>query len=759
MTMAHSRPRLLLRRLHQIMAGQGDAQHKLDRLVRVIAQDMVAEVCSVYLARAGDILELFATEGLKMEAVHATRIRFGEGLVGAVAQTAQPVNLADARSDPHFAYRPETGEERYNSFLGVPIIRNTQVRGVLVVQNVVSKQYREEEVEVLQTVAMVLAELASTGDLVDPAELADDKAAPAGTPVTLDGLGLAGGLAVGHAVLHRPPVEVTRLWAGDTSAETIRMSDALDRLREDFDSLINTTEQGRLSGTQREIFETYRMFATDQGWRRRMMEAIDSGLSAEAAVERVQQQQRARLAQASDAYLRERTTDLDDLSIRLIRILQGKTATAASDDLPEDAILVARTLGPAELMDYDRSRLRALLLEEGSPTSHLAIIARAMALPMVGRIRGLLDHVQADTRLIVDAHQGHVYVNATDDIVETYRDSIQQRQQKLAHYAADKDKPAITRDGQRIHIEMNAGLSIDLPYLDATGADGIGLFRTEFQFLVGSQMPRLDVQRQLYSEVLDQAGDKPVTFRTLDVGGDKPVAFLPRMPEENPALGWRAIRITLDRPVLLRYQVRALLMAAAGRHLRLMFPMVADVAEFRAAKSIVTKEIRWLQSRAYALPDKIEVGSMLEIPSLAWQLSSLAQEADFLSIGTNDLMQFFFASDRGNPKLSDRYDLLSPAVLSFIHWVVKCCDDYNMPVSVCGEMGAKPLEAMALIGIGIRTLSLTPTAIGPVKALVRTLNLSAFSSFLHSRLNSNAHSLRDTLSAYARDHGIDLVAL
>ncbi len=749
-----SRPRLLLRRMHQIMAGPGTAQSKLDRLVRVIAQDMVAEVCSVYLTRAGNILELFATEGLRPEAVHATRLQFCEGLVGLVAQYGHPLNLPEAQEDPHFAYRPETGEERFHSLLGVPIVRDSHVRGVLVVQNVVRKNYSDEEVEVLQTVAMVLAELISSGQLVPAAELHDDEAAPSGTPVTLDGRPMSSGIAVGSAVLHRPRVTITRVLAEDVGGETARLGEALDRLRKDFDRMMGVADIGSLSGAQREILETYRMFAADEGWARRIRNAIQSGLSAEAAVERVQQQQRARMARASDAYLRERLSDLDELSMRLIRILQGKAGTAAAEDLPEDAILVARTLGPAELMDYDRTKLKAIVLEEGSPSSHLAIIARAIGLPLIGRVPGALDHIEAEARMIVDAVEGHVYLNATDDIVESYQKAIRLRRQQLAAYSAQRDEPAVTLDGVRVDLMMNAGLLIDLPHLEACGADGIGLFRTEFQFMVASQMPRLDVQRELYGKVLDAAGAKPVVFRTLDIGGDKPVPFLPRTEEDNPAMGWRAIRISLDRPALLRYQIRALLLAAGGRALKLMFPMITDVSEFRRARAIVDKELAWLHARDYAPPRALAVGSMLEVPSLAWQLDVLAQEADFLSIGTNDLMQFFFAADRGNPRMIDRYDLLSPAVLSFIAWVVERCNRCGLEVTVCGEMGAKPLEAMALIGLGVRCLSLTPTAVGPVKAMIRSLSIASLSDFMTSRLRSPAHSLRDTLSAYARDHGI-----
>nr|WP_262693008.1 phosphoenolpyruvate--protein phosphotransferase [Kordiimonas aestuarii] len=748
-----SQPRLLLRRLHSVMAGSGAPQDRLNRVVRVIAQNMVAEVCSIYLARAGGVLELFATEGLKEEAVHLTRMTVGEGLVGLVAERGLPLNLSEAPQHPRFSYRPETGEDIYHSFLGVPILRTGRVVGVLVVQNVTPRRYKPEEVEALQTISMVIAELVASGELVDKQELTEDSGST-GEPITLDGLTLAAGVGAGIAVFHQPQVQITRTVAEDIEEERKRLEDAIAEMRLQLEEMVEHPDLAH-GGEHREVLETYRMFAYDRGWQEKMRDAVSSGLTAEAAVDRVQQENRMRMYKIRDPYLRERISDFDDLAIRLIRIIQGDKSKYRAD-LTEDAVLVARSIGPAELMDYDRQYLKAIVLEEGSTTSHVTIIARAMGIPMLGRVTGLLTHVEAGEPVVVDSASEHVYVRPAEDVLESYKATLKLQEQLLAEYAAERDLPAETRDGEKVTLLMNAGLLVDLPSLDNTGAEGIGLFRTEFQFMVAPALPKVDEQTKVYSAAIEAAGDRPVVFRTLDIGGDKQVPFLPRDEEENPAMGWRAIRIALDRPALLRYQLRALLYASAGRTLNVMFPMIAEVAELRRCKVILNKEIARLAKYDKVPPKEVKVGCMLEVPSLAWQLDLLVQEVDFLSIGTNDLMQFFFACDRSSPRLANRYDLLAPPVLSFLQSIFKACDKAGVPVTLCGEMGGKPIEAMALVALGLRRLSISPTSIGPVKRMIRSVDLGSLRDFVFSNLQSAEHSIRDSLVHYARDHNIKL---
>ena len=589
-TLGPGATRRLLKRLRDMMAAAGSAQQRLDRIVKIIAADLIAEVCSVYVMRAGQVLELFATEGLKQDAVHKTRLRVGEGLVGEIAQTARTLALSDAQSHPNFAYRPETGEEIYHSMLGVPILRAGRALGVLVLQNRTFRDYTEEEAETLQTVAMVLAELVSGGELISPEEMLRGDDVGLGASERLDGLKLNEGIAIGTVVLHQPRVTVRQMVADDPQAEVKRLRDAMSGMRLDIDRIFETS--GLTEGDERwEILETYRMFAEDRGWLKRISEAIETGLTAEAAVQKVQEDNRARLSQTTDPYLRERVDDFDDLANRLMRHLSGDRTAADAADLPDDTVLVARNLGPAELLEYDRRKLKGVVLEEGSPTAHVSIIAHALDLPMVGRVSGLLGRVESGDGIVVDGISGQTILRPRDDVRETFALAIKQRDALREGYAAIRKLPAVTKDGTPMSLNMNAGLVIDVDHLADSGADGIGLYRTEIPFMIRSSMPDVVEQTDLYRRILDRADGRPVVFRTLDIGGDKLLPYMEHVAQENPAMGFRAIRLTLDRPAIMREQVRGLLRAAGGRRLDMMFPMVAEVAEFDAARELVEIEI------------------------------------------------------------------------------------------------------------------------------------------------------------------------
>ena len=739
-------PRNLLRQIREAMAGAAPAQERLDMVVRTIAQSMVAEVCSIYLRRASGELELFATQGLNPEAVHKTRLRPGEGLVGEVARTAAPISLSDAPSHPSFAYRPETGEDPYHAFLGAPLLRGGRAIGVLVVQNRSERRYDEEEVEDIQTIAMVLAETVASGELLAQDELRDIEVAPH-RPERLKGQRFAEGLAYGHVVLHEAPVPPENLLAENQQVEEIRLREALIGLKANIDSILDGG-QGKLAGQSYEVLETYRMFADDRGWNRSLEEAVRTGLTAEAAVDRVRNEHRARFAQARDPYIKERLHDFEDLANRLLRVLAGDKP--GERDLPDDAILVARNLGPADLLEYPRHKLRGLLLEEGSAASHAAIVARALQVPCVGRIMGLRDRLSEGDLVIVDGETGETYLRPRPDMLAAVQSRMLVRSERQAEFAKLRDVAAVTADGTRITVLTNAGLAVDLENLDATGAEGIGLFRTEFQFMVSEELPRLTSQTALYKLVLDTAGDRPVTFRTLDIGGDKVLPYLETEREENPALGRRAIRLGLDRPGLLRLQLRALLAAAAGRELRVMFPMIATVDEFRAARELVDVECEWARRRGRSLPALLRVGAMIECPSLLWHLDALLPLTDFVSIGTNDLFQYMFAADRTNPLVSERYDPLSPPALRALAEIQKKCADTGTPVSVCGEMAGKPLEAFALLTLGYTRLSAPAGGVGPVKRMILSADLGAARRGMANLLGSSAGSIRGELESLAR---------
>ena len=739
-------PRSLLRQIREAMAGGGPVQARLDVAVQIIARSMVAEVCSLYLRRGSGDLELFATQGLSPAAVHVTKLKPGEGLVGEIVRQGRPLNLSDAPNHPAFAYRPETGEDPYHAFLGVPLLRGGRAIGVLVVQNRTERVYGDEEVEDLQIIAMVLAEMVAGGELISQGALKDVEIAPH-KPEWLKGVRFAEGLAFGTAVFHEAPVAPEQLLSDDSAAEEVRLNTAVDALKSQIDSLLEG--QHGLVGASIEVLETYRMFAHDRGWYRSLLEAVRSGLTAEAAVERVRSEHRARLGQARDPYLRERLHDLEDLNDRLLRHLTGD-GSAAQRDLPDDAILIARNLGPADILEYDRGRLKGILLEEGSAASHAGIVARALDIPCVGRLSGLRDRVSQGDAVIVDAESGEAYLRPRPDVISALQARLAVHAQRRAEFARLRDTPAFTRDGVKVTLLMNAGLAVDLDILKETGAEGIGLFRTEFQFMVAEELPRFTAQTQLYERVLDASEGMPVTFRTLDLGGDKILPYLEAEREDNPALGWRAIRMGLDRPALLRLQLRALIAATRGRELRVMFPLVATVEEFRAARALVEHEVNWAQRRGRPAPSRLRVGAMVEAPSLIWHLDALLPMTDFVSIGTNDLMQYMFAADRGNPRVADRYDPLSPPALRALAAIQKGCAETGTPVSVCGEMAGRPLEAFALIALGYDHLSMPPGGIGPVKRMVLSCDREAARRGMASLLKSGAGSVRSEVETLAR---------
>jgi len=581
--------RRLLRRLRDIMAGSSSAQERLDRIVRIIAAEMVAEVCSAYVMRAGEVLELFATEGLRPEAIHRTRLRVGEGLVGLIAATARPLALADAQSHPDFAYRPETGEEIFHSLMGVPILRGGRVLGVLVVQNRTLRHYTEDEIEVLQTIAMIVAELAASGDLVNPLEMAQSHGGGL-LPVRLVGVRLNAGLAIGPAVLHEPRVVIRQVVAEDVNAELVRLRHAVASMREAIDELVATSREFGV-GEHHDVIETYRMFAADRGWVARIADAIRSGLTAEAAVQKVRDDTRTRMMQVSDPYLRERLLDLEDLANRLQQHLSGRPPSAAWAELPPEFILVARAMGPAELLDYARRRIMGLVLEEGSPTAHVAIVARAFDIPVVGRVDDATTRIEAGDIVIVDGDHAQVLIRPSEDIRQSVATAVEGRSRRRAFYETLRSAPSVTRDGIEIKLLLNAGLLIDLAQLATTGAEGVGLFRTEFSLMVRDTFPAVDDLTEFYQRVFEQAECRPVVFRTLDIGGDKVLPYLPHAIEDNPAMGWRAIRIGLDRPAMLRQQLRALIRAARARTLFVKFPMIAEIAELERARALVDMEL------------------------------------------------------------------------------------------------------------------------------------------------------------------------
>ncbi len=710
--------RKLLRRLKAILGAPGDGQHRLDQITHHIADSMGSQVCSIYLFRDAETLELCATEGLRSEAVHKTRLRMGEGLVGRVARTGRNVNAANAPSEPGFRFMPETGEEVFPSFLGVPIQRVGEKLGVLVVQSREPRLFSEDEVYGLEVVAMVLAEMAELGAF--QGSQSDGMPLEHRFPLMIRGATGQEGAAEGHVWLHESRGVVTNPVGDDPDKERARLHEGIERLRSTVDSMFTAVDIAG-DGEHLAVLETYRMFANSRSWLKRMEEDILLGLSAEAAVEKEQSQARARLEMAADPYLRDRLHDLDDLSNRLLRILTGQGNDTGAE-MPADPILVARNIGPAELLEYGR-RLKGVVLEEGSVGSHAAIVARALAIPLVIHAARITSEALNGDPILVDGDQGIVHLRPEDTVAVAFRDKIAMQAEAQHRYASLRNLPATGSCGTTIQLYMNAGLMADLPSLEGSGAEGVGLFRTELQFLIRNHVPGRAELAALYRRVMDNAKGRPVMFRTLDIGSDKVLPYMKPQDEPNPAMGWRAIRVGLDKRGVLRMQLQALIRAAVGRPLHVMFPFIADISEYEAAHRILMQEMSREQKLGHAMPTDIRVGAMLETPSLAFAPRRFFEMCDFVSIGGNDLKQFFFAADRENERVRRRYDTLSVSFLSLLRQIVARCEEARVPLSFCGEDAGRPIEALTFAALGIGRLSMRPASIGPVKHLIRRVSI------------------------------------
>ena len=735
--------RQMLGRLRSVMAEDAAGQQRLDRITSLIAEEMKTEVCSIYLFRDEDTLELCATEGLNPDAVHETRMKLGEGLVGRVARTGTIVNTDDAPGAKGFRFMPETGEEAYSAFLGVPIQRLGEMLGVLVVQSKDSRVFSEEELYAVEVVAMVIAEMAELGAFVGEGAAMSARHQQA---VLFRGTSAQEGAAQGHVWLHEPRVVVTNPIAEDPHREMQRLNEAVEDLRVGVDRMLTTAQTG--DKDQLQVLEAYRMFANSKGWMRRMEEDISRGLSAEAAVEKEQSTARARMGQVTDAYLRDRLHDLDDLSNRLLRILTGQ-GNETGAEMPANPILIARNIGPAELLDYGRN-LKGIVLEEGSVGSHAAIVARALAIPLVIHASRITNEALNGDPILVDGEQGIVHLRPDDTVVAAFRDKMAMQAKAQERYASIRGKPAETLCGQRIALHMNAGLMADLPSLESSGAEGVGLFRTELQFLIRNHMPKRAELSELYSRVMDAAKGKRVVFRTLDIGSDKVLPYMKAVDEPNPALGWRAVRVALDKPGVMRMQLQALVRAAAGRPLTVMFPFIAQREEYFAARAEMDKALERERILGHPLPESLEVGAMLETPSLAYATNSFFEAVDFLSVGGNDLKQFFFAADRENELVRKRYDTLNVSFLSFIEHIVNRCAETNTPLSFCGEDAGRPVEAACFAAIGLDTLSMRPASIGPVKSILRRTNLIELRNVIDRARDEGAQSVRPAVMDYLR---------
>lgn len=759
--MALSSPRQMMLRLRDIMGEDIAPEEKLDRIVALIARELRADICSCFIQRAGEVIELFSVTGLPSDMAHTAKLRVGEGFVGDIAASAVPLVMSDMTSHPQFALRPETGGADYRGFCGVPVLRGGHVRGVLVIQNKLPRSYGEEAVDILETVAMAVAELIVAGGIITRKELHSGKAG-GGSTNQMDGVSLARGLATGTVVLYDAANGLQRIVADDVREEKTRLHGAIATMHEAIDRLLNRS--GVPTGSEsRDILEAYQMFARDRGWLAKLEAAIDKGLSAEAAVHRVQNETRVRMMQINDAYIRDRMADIEDLSNRLLSHLSQQSQTedtSRNDDLPESFVLVARSLGPAALLDYDTARLKGVILEKGSYSNHVAIVARALGVPVVGQCRDILNVVSAGDIAVVDGDHGTVYINPSEYVQDLYAKNIESRRERASQYRlAQHPQESVTACGMRVSVMMNAGLMPEVEAAAELGAEGIGLFRTELAFMAWQKYPLVVTQAELYSRIMDKMDGKPVIFRTLDIGGDKPLPYFKAPDEENPALGWRAVRIGMDRPAVLRTQFRAFIRGSQGRPLHILLPFVTEAAELDRARILLDMEKTRAAQNGIAVPEKISLGVMLEVPALLFQLEQILKSVDFIAVGTNDLMQYLYAADRSNHAIRGRYDPLSPAMLRVLKTVADQCRAAGVPVSVCGEMAGHPLEAMVLIALGYGSLSMPVQSVEAVKTMIPTLDTRQLVPYLERLMASREHSLRERLLSFARDHGVHIMTV
>ncbi len=726
----------VLQKIQHSISENLETSVKLEHIMKLIADGLSADACACYITVDDTYLELFCKYGLENE--YKGNIRYGETITGEIA--AQRCSIS--RTDPsHLIFK---------SALGSPMLRWNKTSGVILIINKQERQYTQDETSVLETIAMFLTTFFSTEE-ISYYKKKLIKSRGLNLKDRLKGIVLNKGFGVGCAVVHQRRQALVKIFSEDKNIEFARLEDAKERMNKNLDEKFNSTRLG--IGEHTDILETYRMFAKDKGWYKKISDNIEIGLTAEAAIEKAYEDMWNRLSLSTDSYLRERLLDLRDVADRLQLFLSGETADNTKNT-DEDIIIVAQTMGPADLMDYDYTKIRGLIIEDGTPTMHVAIVAKALNIPVIAKIHGIFKDVKDGELLGIDGQEGYVYINPADDIKEKFKSRQKNLSIVLEQLKKLKKYPNKTIDGTKIKLNINIGLDFDMDYLDSTKCDGIGLYRTEIPFMSADRMPDVNEQIAFYKKLLDKAGDKSVIFRSLDVGSDKLLPYWNDMNEDNPAIGWRSIRITLDRRAILRNQMKAFLRACANKELCVMFPMIASLEEFLDAKETLLLEYEKEKRKGHTVPKSVKVGLMIEVPSVIFQLDEILKHADFVSVGTNDLAQFIFACDRGNPRIIDRYDVLSAPFLRVLREIIKKADKAKVSCSVCGEMASNPIEAMVLIGLGYRKLSVAGSAYSNIKNMIRSLNAQDITDYVQFLLKSPKRTLRPQLLSYAVDHAI-----
>ncbi|MDX1802925.1 MAG: phosphoenolpyruvate--protein phosphotransferase [Alcanivorax sp.] len=723
-----------LRRIVQEVNNAPSIPSALDLMAKRVRDAMGTEVCSIYLRDEEDQrYVLMASEGLKREAIGRVSLGLAEGLIGQVGLREEPINLEDAFSHPKFIYLAETGEDPFHAFLGVPVMHHGKVLGVMVVQQRDVRRFDQSEEAFLVTISAqlsaVIAHAHASGALF--AQL--DASNGADVPTFYDGLSGSPGAAIGHGVLLFPEADLASVpdrSITDVGDEIARLDDALVRVRQEVRDLSERASRS-LGDEEQALFDVYLRMLDRHALPAEVIERIREGQWAQGALRMVVENHVRNFEMMDDPYLRERAADVRDLGRRVLLYLQSQNRRHII--FPEHCILMGEDISAPMLMEVPRERVRGIVTSRGSRNSHMAIVARAMGIPTVVGVQNLPLKQLDDKEIIVDGFRGRVVANATIELKHQFEEIIAEEASLQAGLEKLRDLPAETEDGTLIQLQVNTGLMTDINRSLERGAQGVGLYRTEIPFMVRDRFPSEEEQRVIYREQLAAFAPHPVTMRTLDIGGDKSLSYFP-IEEENPFLGWRGIRVTLDHPEIFMVQVRAMLKASEGlNNLRIMLPMVTSVFEAEEAQHLIHRA--WLEVRDEGLEVAMPpVGVMIEVPASVYQARALAQRVDFLSVGTNDLTQYLLAVDRNNRQVAELYNSYHPAVLHALLHVVEQAHEEGKTVSVCGEMAGEPGSALLLMAMGFNVLSMNASNLLKVKAAVRRIKVSFIRKLLNEVL-------------------------
>jgi len=727
----------------------------LDVIVDNVQEALKTEVCSVYLLdERSNRYVLMATRGLNPDAVGVVSLGLSEGLVGLVGQREELINLEEASAHPKFRYLPETGEDRYNAFLGVPILHRRKVLGVLVVQQQLKRRFGEAEEAFLVTLSAqisgVVAHARALGQL-------DNLHSPknVNSPRIFQGVAGASGIAMGRAVVIYPPADLDSVpdrAVEDIDSELVQLNQALGAVRAEMQMLGNKMTES-LMPEERALFDVYLRMLDDNALGGEIVEKIRAGNWAQGALRAVIDDHMQSFAAMDDPYLRERMADVRDLGRRILAHLQKQTS--ANRDFPENSILIGEEISTATLVETPLESIAAIVTTTGAANSHMAIVARALGIPTVVGVAELPVSSLDDAEMIVDAYQSRIYVHPSRELRKRYKEIIKEERQLVAGLDAYRDLPAETPDGHKVVLYVNTGLMADVARARDRGAEGVGLYRSEIPFMLRDRFPSEEEQRTIYRQQLSAFEPRPVTMRTLDIGGDKDLPYFP-IDEVNPALGWRGIRITLDHPEIFLVQMRAMLRASIGlNNLQIMLPMVSSVFEIEEAQHLVHRALTEVQEEEKVDISMPKLGIMIEVPATLLQIRELAGMVDFVSVGSNDLTQYLLAVDRNNSRVADLYTPYHPSVLRALQFIVNECHAVGKPVGICGEMAGDPGTSILLMAMGFDSLSMSASNLLKIRKVVRSVPMETSRRLLAQALGvDNAAVIRSMVELELNNLGL-----